>query len=529
MRPILPSTTVLAVALLACSGDSTTDPTPTCTVSAVTVAGGGVSRVVGETVQLTAQVTSANCATLPAVTWSAQPNGLVTVSATGLVTADAAGVATITATAGGVSGTTQVTVTAPVLVPAVVRFLVDSVVISADDQFTLAAEARTAADAPVPNPAFIWSLIDAGPVTLGIGGRVTGLTEGGTARIQVRLGDLTDTARVWVTRRRLAFLWNQTPGGEGGEYNANALYSWNSGGGTNTINRTSEGKYFIGWPMVQRANPETEAVFTSTYGSSFGAWCGVDSWSPGSASVTCRDAGGVEQDASFTAALIGNSTLRGRTGFAWIQSATSAVTADPVYSYNATGRPITSTPTGTGEYLVRFEGLGRQATQDREAVIVTPYGSNAHCQPVTWTTTGGDLDVTVRCYNTLGAAANSRFVILVADDARPSSQLAFLVADQPTAVGAYQPANQGIRPGPGSATVEQIGPGVWDVILPGFYRDGGRRETFLVSTTGTTVARCAIVEWNFGSSSADATTVTVRCGTPGNSAANVPFVLVGLQ
>jgi hypothetical protein len=281
--------------------------------------------------------------------------------------------------------------------------------------------------------------------------------------------------------------------------------------------------------MVQRAAQETEAVLTSAYGTPFGAWCGVDYWSSAGAGITCRNTAGAEQNASFTTAMIGSATLRGRTAFAWIQSATSAVTADPTYAYSAAGRPIVSTPLGTGEYRVRFEGLGRQAAGDREAVIVSPYASNAHCQPTNWTTNAGDLDVTVRCFDPLGAAANSRFAILVADDARPNAQLAFLVADQPTAPGAYQPANQGIRPGPGTATVERIGPGTWDVSISGFHRTGSLEETFLVSTTGTTVARCAIVSWDYGTAVSEPTTVTVRCGTPGGTGADVPFVLVGLQ
>jgi hypothetical protein len=526
MRSILSASAALTLALIACSGDSTTNPTPTCTVSAVAISGGGVTRTVGQTVQLTADVTSANCATPPAVAWSAQPAGIVTLSATGLATAGTPGVATITATAGGINGTTQVTVVAPT--PALVRFLVDSVVLGEGDQFTLAAEARTADDALVPAPALIWSLIDAGPITLGAAGRVTAVTEGANARVQVRLGDLTDTARVFVTRRRLAFLWNQMPAGDG-VFEADAEYSWHSGGGTNTITRPAAGKYTVSWPGLQRVTPESDAVFVSAYGTPFGAWCGVDSWTGTTADVTCRNTAGAEQNASFTAALIGSTTLRGRTGFAWIQSASSPVTASAFFSYNAAGGPITSTPLGTGEYRVRFAGLGRQTAQDREAVIVSPYGSNAHCQPTSWTTTAGDLDVNVRCFDPLGAAANSRFVILVADDARPGSQLTFLVADQPTAVGAYQPTNQATRPGPGTATVEGIGPGTWDITLPGFYRNGGREETFLVSTTGTTQARCAVVNWSYSTSAGSPSTLSVRCGTPGGTAADVPFVLVGLQ
>jgi hypothetical protein len=526
MRLIFPTTAVLSFALLGCGSDSTTIPTPTCTVSAVAIAGGGVSRAVGETVQLTAQVTSSNCTTEPTIIWSAQPTGLITLSASGLVTASAPGVVTITATAGGVSGTTQVTITpAP---PAVVRFLVDSVVLGSGDQFTLAAEARTAADQPVPNPAFIWSLLDEGPVTLGAGGQVTAVTEGATARIQVRLGDLTDTARVHVVRHRLALMWNQVAD-LAGPYDAAATWSWNSGGGINTITRTGIGEYLGTWPMIGGQPRETEAVFVSAYNAAFGNLCNVLQWTASTAQVQCRNATGDAVDGNWTMAVIGNATLRGRSAFAWIQSPTTSASADPEYRHNPTGGDIVSTVLGVGEYRVRFIGLGRQTPNDREAVIVTPYLTNASCQPTSWTTTGADLDVTVRCHDPLGAPVAARFVILVADGARPGAQLAFAVADQPNAIGAYQPTNQGIRPGPGTATVEQIGAGIWDITLPGFFRADGRRETFLVSATGTTTARCSVVIWNYSNSVGNPTTVTVRCGTPGGAPANVPFVLVGLQ
>ncbi|HET9133854.1 MAG TPA: Ig-like domain-containing protein [Gemmatimonadales bacterium] len=518
---------ILALAVLsACGSDNGSDPTPTCTVTAVAITGGGVTRAVGETVQLTAQLTSANCTTPPAITWSSQPAGRVTISATGLVTAVAAGAVTITATAGGVSGTTQVTITEPP--PAEVRFLVDSVVLGVGDEFTLAAEARTAANVVVPAPGLIWSLIDAGPITIAAGGRVTGVTEGATARVQVRLGDLTDTAKVWVVRRRLGFLWNQFAAGDG-TWDADAEYSWSTAVGTNTIARPGDGQYVINWPHLQRAGQETEVVLASAYGTPFGSWCHVDSWTSITAAIRCRNSAGALTNGSFTAALVGSASLRGRSGFAWIQTDNESVTATPVWRYNASGRSITSTYIGTGEYRVRFAGLGRRTANDREAVMVSAYGDNRHCQPVSWTTTGEDLDAQVRCHDATGALANSRFVILVADDTRPGAQLAFLHADQPTATGAYQPANQATRPGPGTATVERIGPGTWDISLNGFFRDGAREETFLVSAAGTTAARCAVLGWSYSSSSGSPSTLTVRCGTPGGTAADVPFVLVGLQ
>lgn len=105
---------IAVAATMACGDDTgTTPPPPVCTVSAVTVTGGNVSRFIGETVQLTAQVASADCATPPAVTWSSQPAGRVTVSASGLVTAVSAGTVTVTATAGGVNGSAQLLIIEP--------------------------------------------------------------------------------------------------------------------------------------------------------------------------------------------------------------------------------------------------------------------------------------------------------------------------------------------------------------------------------------------------------------------------------
>jgi hypothetical protein len=98
----------LPLALATCKG---TEPTPVPTTVAVTPAMASIAAI-GATQQFTAVVTdqNGNALTTATVTWSANPNGVVTVSAAGLATAVANGTAQVVATAGSANGSASVTV-----------------------------------------------------------------------------------------------------------------------------------------------------------------------------------------------------------------------------------------------------------------------------------------------------------------------------------------------------------------------------------------------------------------------------------
>jgi hypothetical protein len=229
----------------------------------------------------------------------------------------------------------------------------------------------------------------------------------------------------------------------------------------------------------------------------------------------------------FTVAQVSSAGFGGRSAYSWIPSGTGSVQGHTTYRHNPTGGDVFSTRNGTGDYTVRFDGLGRRATSDREGVIVNAYNTNATCQPASWTTTGEDLDVAVRCFQPNGTATDAQFSVLVVDGARTGATLGFAHADQP-ATGAYAPANSAVRP-TGTVQVNRNSTGQYSVAFTGMYRTGDLRETFLVSPTGTTPGRCHIAEWEFSVDVGISTNVFVTCTTPGGVAADLPFSIVVLQ
>jgi hypothetical protein len=113
--------------------------------------------------------------------------------------------------------------------------------------------------------------------------------------------------------------------------------------------------------------------------------------------------------------------------YVWAHSANStlgaAYTPSPTYSYNAIGRASsnTITRTATGTYTVTCKGVGGGALFSGATswgpgghVQVTAYGSEDadYCKVVNWTTGGADFSANVKCYNSSGAASDSRFDLL---------------------------------------------------------------------------------------------------------------------
>jgi len=529
-RPLPIAFTFATVAMLgACSSSSTTpdpDPDPTCTVSAVGVTGAPAELLVTATVQLTANVTHANCTTAPTVTWSSSNNGRATVSNAGVVTGVAAGQVTITATAGGKSGNASILVTTPQV--STVEVNPDSLVIGVGAGPTLSATARDAGAVAIPGLGYTWLSLDPAAVTVSAAGQVTGLTAGSSGTVTATAVGVAGQARVHVVRSRFGFFWNDIllPAGEDFP---DASYQYRNIGTPPTVTRLSVGRYSAAFPGSGAAAHETEAWFVSAYGGPDGAWCRIGSWSAASTTLNCLDRTGAPTDMLWTVAMVGSTAFTGRWGYAWIQSGAGTVTADPEYRFNPTGGEIISTRTGIGAYTVRLEGLGRTAASDREGVFVSPYGSaeTTDCRPTGWTTVGAHLDVEVRCYTPTGETLDSRFTILVVDMPRPGARLAFAHADQP-ATASYSPTNAAVR-GNGTVTVTRTNTGDYRVAFTDFYRTAGLSETYLVVATGNGMHRCQNTGWTTTGAPGQVAEVEVRCRTIGGVPVDAPFSIIGLQ
>ncbi|HUQ80387.1 MAG TPA: Ig-like domain-containing protein [Gemmatimonadaceae bacterium] len=172
----------------------TVSPKP---VSAVIISPGQASVTVGQTAQLSGQVTddAGNLLSGRPITYSSGSPGIATVSASGLVTGVAAGTATITATSEGKTGTATIVVT-PVPVARVgVSPSEASVIVGQTVQLDAAAEAANGQT--LTGRTVVWSSGDPSVASVSAAGLVTGLAPGSTV-VFASVDGVTGTAVITV-------------------------------------------------------------------------------------------------------------------------------------------------------------------------------------------------------------------------------------------------------------------------------------------------------------------------------------------
>ena len=133
--------------------------------------------------------------------------------------------------------------------------------------------------------------------------------------------------------------------------------------------------------------------------------------------VICTGIGGGFQAASWSLVWLQHGRPSMRFGFAWANGDASTTDYTPVADYliNSSGGATKARKTALGKYHVVFSGLGRPAGGS-EIVNVSPLFSSAdqNCDIVSWGNTGAnDLFVDVACFDRTGAAADSRFGVMV--------------------------------------------------------------------------------------------------------------------
>lgn len=151
----------------------------------------------------------------------------------------------------------------------------------------------------------------------------------------------------------------------------------------------------------------------TAYGSGTVA-CQVQSWSPsGSAQhvrVRCFNAAGTAVNSRFSVTFTNRtSPVSGELGYLWANnSGAASYTPTLAYQANSSGANNTITRVGTGVYSVHLPGLGVHGGH----VQVTPYGSTPRrCVVSGWGNNAGTQDITVRCFNYAGSAADAQFTL----------------------------------------------------------------------------------------------------------------------
>ena len=204
-----------------------------------------------------------------------------------------------------------------------------------------------------------------------------------------------------------AFVWANEP--TTSSYTPSTLYQYNSTGGTNTITRSSTGKYSVLLPGLTHIGGQVQVTAYDTNGR-----CWVTDWNVGSSGTTvnvgCADASGAPADEYFDLAYsIGttfgdvNSTTAGI--YAWANADTKqAYNPDLTYAYNGlTSGKLTIKRTSVGVYNVTIPG---SPSFTSAIALATGYNTaGGYCGVVKWTGT----TVYVDCRSSAGTPADERF------------------------------------------------------------------------------------------------------------------------
>ncbi len=205
---------------------------------------------------------------------------------------------------------------------------------------------------------------------------------------------------------------------------------------------------------------------------------------------------------------------------------------DPVTSYNSGGGGVLVTRASTGVYTVRFMGLGRLSGQ-RDNVQVTGYGGAAgtFCKLAGWQSAGADMTIDVRCLTPGGAAADSRFTVLLSG-ARvyiPTSRFGFVLV--PDFTGAINLVDtSGTTRNNSSKSVVNLGhnsTGDYSLIFPGLERVAGPQqgpETYQVTAVGTGPERCYLANLDVATAG-----LNVKCVGANGLPADSPFSVMLFQ
>lgn len=173
---------------------------------------------------------------------------------------------------------------------------------------------------------------------------------------------------------------------------------------------------------------------------------------------------------------------------------------DPATSFNSSGGGEAVTRASPGVYSVRFMGLGRTSGQ-RDNLQVTGYGGAAgtYCKLAGWQPAGADMTADVRCFTAAGAAADSRFTVLLSG-ARvyiPTSRFGFVLVPDFTGAINLVDTSGTTRNNSSTLLIElgHVGLGDYSLIFPGLERvpgPGQGPETFQVTAVGSGPERCYI-------------------------------------
>lgn len=198
-----------------------------------------------------------------------------------------------------------------------------------------------------------------------------------------------------------------------------------SASGTPSATNPSTGVYSVSLPS---STPTGGNIQVTAYGTN-SDYCGVTSWSGGSAMVKCFNASGTPSNTSFSILRTDASYApsHGRHHFTWANNPTTTYAPAPGYTH-APDTNVSVRRRSQGNYEVQIGSL----VTGGGAAIVTAYGSNAHCNATGW----GGSGVVVECVAPNSAPIDSRFSLLAVRSKPPATESLVAVTTVSTSLAA---------------------------------------------------------------------------------------------
>ncbi|GAB2592976.1 hypothetical protein [Kribbella endophytica] len=318
-----------------------------------------------------------------------------------------------------------------------------------------------------------------------------------------------------VPDRKGWVLWNQTSG------TTTAYGTWPA---PTTVTVVGVGRYQVKFPGQGAPN----GVVHVTAVNNAPHWCQAENWFQSGAdeivNIRCYRVGGALDPSGFSAFFVRASGGPAPGPYGYVDSAASGAL---VSQYNSVGAPNTSTPTGVGQWLVKFPGLvtGGPLDGSVQATAVNA-ATGARCKVSAWLSTAGGQEVKVLCFNSAGALLNTRFTLTY------QHKVSLYGAAVPPKYYGYFLFQPGVGPattnlnsvlGLGANTVMSAGPGLFLVTFP---RIAFPQNTVQVTAYGANPNFCGLnTGWTNSSSGPDLFVRDVNCFTNAGAPVTAGFTV----
>lgn len=252
-------------------------------------------------------------------------------------------------------------------------------------------------------------------------------------------------------------------------------------------------------------------------------------WTDVSIRVNCYTTSGTLADGRFMVSYVRKTSPTGEPAEAYLTSnGQTSDTIDIELQYNSTGNPNRVVRTGRGRYVAYFPG---QSPAPRGGTVqVTAIGATAnHCKVEQWSASPfwvGDVEATVRCFNTVGELADTPFSLYYATELASGARSGGHAWANSSTSSSYAPqstyeatflSGAGELSSPTHAYRSQTGR--YQVRFPALGEDGA---TAMVSAYGTSSDYCKISNT---AASGNAVLVSVRCFDVDGNPADERFTL----